>query len=833
MSQTINFGIDLGTTNSAIAICENGEVSVFKNPRTLKQTLPSVVAFKGDRIIVGEKASELLQKESGDVFGGFKRRMGSMDRFSVAAVNRETSPIELSSLILKELKTFVLSHPPLDAVVITIPAAFDTNQSNATKEAGYAAGFTEVVLLQEPIAASLAYANRQKSDMQEGKWVVFDFGGGTFDVALTGIDDDEMKILDHEGDNFLGGKDIDRAIVEQYLIPELEKRGSFTSLMHKMRNTDGIYHRLYHKLIYLAEEAKIMVSSASETEIEFETVDEAGKALDIVLPFSRQQLDAIAMPFVQRALSLVDTLFRRNEITASDVKCILLVGGTTYLPCIRTALSSAFDVEINSSIDPTTAVVVGAAYFAGQRVKMNSRSTQTAPPSSGRKGLKIQMAYERLVKSDDTALMIKTDGIPVAPHSLRVTRQDGGFDSGMISLQSTHILQLPLLPNVYNDFEVKVYDAAGNTVHTDHAGITHGKFGIHGQPLPHPIGIEVDDKEDDGTYLDILFRKNTILPVRRTITKKVGETLTRHSTKHIAINVYEGDIDSIPQANKRIGTIEIHGKDLERDLVKGSDIELTIEISESRDVKVGAYLVLTDQHFEDTFSPSEIAFNPSLILETTKYYLNNLEKRRLICERTGNYEEAAHILRLIDDIQELEQKVHILDVMDGTDEKYQLEIQTRELGKRIHAIFNSSYLTRIIEEYMQEKRYCQILATQSSQSDIEIRKFEEIIAGERALLQEGDINRIRIKIGQLEAMVRRLHQPRTYTMEDLRYMLSGLRDKSFQDKSKAEKLFEQGQHAIEQNDMHHLANALQQLIQQYEKETTGAQYFTNRKTGLE
>ena len=833
MSQTINFGIDLGTTNSAIAICENGEVSVFKNPRTLKQTLPSVVAFKGDRIIVGEKASELLQKESGDVFGGFKRRMGSMDRFSVAAVNRETSPIELSSLILKELKTFVQSPTPLDAVVITIPAAFDTNQSNATKEAGYAAGFTEVVLLQEPIAASLAYANRQKSDMQEGKWVVFDFGGGTFDVALTGIDDDEMKILDHEGDNFLGGKDIDRAIVEQYIIPELEKRGSFTSLMHKMRNTDGIYHRLYHKLIYLAEEAKILLSSAADAEIEFETVDEAGKTLDIVLPFSRQQLDAIAMPFVQRALSLVDTLFRRNEITATDVKCILLVGGTTYLPCIRTALSGTFDVEINSSIDPTTAVVVGAAYFAGQRVKMTARTSQKEVSTSGGKGLKIQMAYERLVKTDDTALMIKTEGIPAAPHSLRVTRVDGGFDSGMIALQPTHILQLPLLPNVFNDFEVNVYDAAGNAVHTDHAGITHGKFGIHGQPLPHPIGIEVDDKDEDGTYLDILFRKNTILPVRRTIVKKVGETLTRHAKKHITINVYEGDIDSIPQANKRIGTIEIHGKDLERDLVKGSDIELTIEISESRDVKVGAYLVMTDQHFEDTFSPSEVAFNPEQILETTKYYLDNLEKRRIVCERTGNYEEAGQIHRLIDDILELEQKVHILDVMDGTDEKYQLEIQTREIGKRIHSIFNSSYLTRVIEDYMKQKKVCNILAAHSAQSDIEIRKFEEIIAGERAMLQEGDVNRIRIKIGQLEAMTRRLHQPREYTMEDLRYMLLGLRNKTFQDKDKAEKLFEQGQYAIEQNDMHNLANALQQLFQQYERETSGAQYFTNRKTGLE
>ena len=167
---------------------------------------------------MGEKAAELLHKEAGDVFGGFKRRMGSMDRFKVTSLQREISPIELSSIILKELKNFIQGHEIPDAAVITIPAAFDTNQSNATKEAGYAAGFKEVVLLQEPIAASLAYANRKKADMEDGKWIVFDFGGGTFDVAMTGIINDEMEVLDHEGDNFLGGKDIDRAIVEHFVI---------------------------------------------------------------------------------------------------------------------------------------------------------------------------------------------------------------------------------------------------------------------------------------------------------------------------------------------------------------------------------------------------------------------------------------------------------------------------------------------------------------------------------------------------------------------------------------------------------------------------------------
>jgi molecular chaperone DnaK len=137
--------------------------------------------------------------------------MGTAESFKIKSINESKTPIELSAQVLKELKTFVNTGDTLDAVVITIPASFDTIQSNATKEAGIQAGFKQVVLLQEPIAASLAYANMKKErEMKEGQWLVYDLGGGTFDVALIKIKDGEMKVLDHEGDNFLGGADFDQ-----------------------------------------------------------------------------------------------------------------------------------------------------------------------------------------------------------------------------------------------------------------------------------------------------------------------------------------------------------------------------------------------------------------------------------------------------------------------------------------------------------------------------------------------------------------------------------------------------------------------------------------------
>ena len=159
-------------------------------------------------------------------------------------------------------------------MVITIPASFDTIQSNATKQAGELAGFNEIVLLQEPIAASLAYANSKSRDLENTKWLVYDLGGGTFDVALLSVDEGEMKVLDHEGDNFLGGSDFDRLIIEKIVIPYLEKKCNFIQLKDELQNSTGKYNRLYYKLLYLAEQVKIQLSTKISADIEFEIDDE-------------------------------------------------------------------------------------------------------------------------------------------------------------------------------------------------------------------------------------------------------------------------------------------------------------------------------------------------------------------------------------------------------------------------------------------------------------------------------------------------------------------------------------------------------------------------------
>ena len=166
--------------------------------------------------------------------------MGTTESFRIKSLGQSKTPIELSAFVLKELKTFIHTGEVPEAVVITIPASFDMVQSNATKEAGYAAGFKQVVLLQEPIAASLAYANKEKGlDLKNSQWIVYDLGGGTFDVALVKIVEGELKIVDHEGDNYLGGGDFDALMVEHIIAPQLEKRGKFTDLLGPNEERNG------------------------------------------------------------------------------------------------------------------------------------------------------------------------------------------------------------------------------------------------------------------------------------------------------------------------------------------------------------------------------------------------------------------------------------------------------------------------------------------------------------------------------------------------------------------------------------------------------------------
>ena len=834
MSATINFGIDLGTTNSAIAKYSEGKVEVFRNPLNLKQTLPSVVAFRKNRIIIGDKAREILQKDPQNVVGAFKRKMGTSDKYFIESEGEFLSAEELSAHVLKELKNFVHTGEQVEAVVITIPASFDTMQSNATKKAGYQAGFQQVVLLQEPIAASLAYANKTEEDLNGRKWLVYDLGGGTFDVALVSIEDNEMKVIDHEGNNYLGGTDIDKAIIERYLVPHLESTGTFANLEKEMKSASGKYNRLYNLLLYKAEEAKIQLTNAPQAEIEFEVEDDKGETLDIFLTLSRGQLEQVVQPFIHETVNMIDSILLRNGLDKSAIEFILMVGGSTYIPAVRNQLKSQFGIEINCNIDPTTAVADGAAFYAGTKIK-NLGETAPRPARATGHSMQIRTAHSKVSQDRETAFIAEVKG-DVGGKFFRITRSDRGYDSGLKPLQANIVEYLPLVPDAYNEFSFQVFDHFNNPVDTDVPliGITHGKYSIDGQPLPNDICLEVDAVEDGTTFLEPVFTKNTVLPLKKTIVKTLSRNIPKGSDEALLINVVEGPVETLAAANKTIGFIKISGHDLTRDLIKNSDVELTIEMSESRDLRVEVYLTVSGQAFENVFSPSETHVDIEELHRELEELAENIRMKRSQAERNENYRELSSIQNLLSDITALQNRLAALEKDDVTDEKYQVDEAKRSLAQKVHLLYNESLLQKTLKEYYAQKSMVSSALRFGEGNQEHQVKFDDITAGEKTFVLSDNISVIKMKTQQLKGLLHNINSRdrRPLTNEELVTVFHSLKFRKFNDQPQADKLLEKGNAAVKKNDILTLSSVLNDLFMIGMRKDDDENTFRKQGTGL-
>ncbi len=614
--KSVNFGIDLGTTNSLIAKYENGHVIVFKNPVGHKESLSSVVAFRPDRRLVGDKAREYLMKDPVNVFGSFKRKMGTDERYYVVNIDENVTPVQLSSYVLQELKNFIHTRELPEASIVTIPASFDTMQSNATIKAAELAGFSNVFLLQEPIAASLAYFNQANGNMN-GYWLVYDLGGGTFDVALVQIQEGDMKITDHEGNNFLGGVDFDFGIVEHIIVPEIVAKTGIENFEEELRVTYGKYEKLYHQLLYKAEEAKKELSSREETEIELD-VEIDGTRYEFYISFSRQQFNSIINNIVQDTVHMLEQILVRNNLQSNDIQQIILVGGSTLIPYVQETLSKATGIVLNSDTDPITAVAVGAAYYAANKyyqpaeekiaIEINTLLNKIASEEiiENNTPIQVNVSYSKSSREDEEVILIKVDG-DYNLFTYRIIRNDGGFDTGIRHVKSKFTEFLPLMPSVKNTFFLRFFDETNNEVKSlaEEIIITHGQFSISGQPLPRDICIELDDKENNTTKLELVFEKNSILPQKKTLYRTISKTIQKGQDDKIIINILEGDRYTRATSNLVIGCIEISGKTLTSDLIKGSDIEIQITMSESRALSIEVYLVMTQQDYKNVFSMTE------------------------------------------------------------------------------------------------------------------------------------------------------------------------------------------------------------------------------------
>ncbi|MDC8921869.1 molecular chaperone DnaK [Metamycoplasma hyosynoviae] len=353
MAKEIILGIDLGTTNSVVSIIENGVPKILENPNG-KRTTPSVVAFKNGDIIVGEVAKRQLETNP-DCVASIKRLMGTSK--TVHVNGRDYKPEEISALILGYMKDYAekkIGHK-VEKAVITVPAYFDNAQREATKNAGTIAGLDVVRIINEPTAAALAYGI-DKKDSDEERILVFDLGGGTFDVSILEKQEGTYTVLSTSGDNNLGGDDWDHAIVE-WLINQIRINYNYDVTSNKMAMS---------RLKEQAETAKITLSQSlvANINIPFLAMNENGP-INVELELKRSEFERMTEKLIARLEKPLLDALSQAKLKSSDLHEVLLVGGSTRMPLVQELVKKILNKKLNTSINPDEVVSAGAAIQGG------------------------------------------------------------------------------------------------------------------------------------------------------------------------------------------------------------------------------------------------------------------------------------------------------------------------------------------------------------------------------------------------------------------------------------------------------------------------------------
>lgn len=347
-------GIDLGTTNSCVSVMEGGKPVVITNSEGARTT-PSVVAFaKNGERLVGELAKRQAITNPDKTISSIKREMGS--NYKVKIDDKEYSPQEVSAMILQKLKSDAESYlgEPVTEAVITVPAYFSDSQRQATKDAGKIAGLEVKRIINEPTAAALAYG---LDNEHEQKIMVYDLGGGTFDVSIIEIGDGVLEVLATSGNNRLGGDDFDKRVMD-YLISEFKKIEGIDLSQDKMA---------MQRLKEAAENAKKELSNTTTTNINLPFItasQEGAKHLDITL--TRAKFDELTRDLVQATMEPVNNALRDAGLSASDLDKVLLVGGSTRIPAVQEAVKNLTGKEAFKGINPDECVAIGAGIQGGK-----------------------------------------------------------------------------------------------------------------------------------------------------------------------------------------------------------------------------------------------------------------------------------------------------------------------------------------------------------------------------------------------------------------------------------------------------------------------------------
>jgi molecular chaperone DnaK len=601
MNSTIDFGIDLGTTNSSIALCRGGETKVFQSTDLMNVTPSAVYISRTGRLLVGKRAYDTWVQDPQNTQAEFKRWMGFSDRLTYPASGKVMSAEDLSAEVLKALRADAVrqTQEQITAAVITVPAAFGSLQCEATGRAAKLAGFDEAPLLQEPIAAAIAYGAGPASRNQ--RWMVFDLGGGTLDIAVVSTRNDRLAILEHQGDNRLGGKDIDRIIADAFLLEPLTQ----TFALPDPKTDPAAYDRLYRALVRQAEQAKIALTSSPQVTVDLFDLgeDRDGKPIELSLTVSRADVESRMTPLVERCLSLAARALEGARLAKSDLDRLLLVGGPTQMPILRAALQSEIGAKLDHSLDPMTVVSQGAALYASTqpRTVIPASAATAAQPAGASGAIPLELHHERASGSAQSPVAGSVQP-SAGVHEVKIDADGGFWTSGWVAVTNGKFVIDVMLNDrkPATQFTVSARDRKGRalTVAPDKFTVAY-MLPMAAPPLPHTIAVELTDTHGQTTY-DAIFKRHCPLPAEARRSYKADRTLRPSDPEAtLPIKFWETEISDDPQERWWAGCIHVRADRIKRPIVEGSELELTIKIDPSRKMTVEIFVPLLNESFSE------------------------------------------------------------------------------------------------------------------------------------------------------------------------------------------------------------------------------------------
>jgi molecular chaperone DnaK len=473
--------------------------------------------------------------------------------------------------------------------VITVPAAFNQMQKDATLAAAEMAGLGKVALMQEPVAAVMSVMKQRKGD---GVFLVFDLGGGTLDIAIAESISGRVSLLAHGGVAMCGGTDFDRSILDNIV-----KAWLFANFdLPEDLSVSSKYKSLLRMCLWAAEKAKIELSAKEEsiislTESDVGVTDVSGKEIYVDIPFSRKLLNELIAGKIDEAIQAARDTLEKAGLSSHDVERVVFVGGPTHYKPLRDRVAFELGIAPSTDVDPMTAVAEGAAVFA--------ESIDWATESRGRKsargaisvGSRFNLSFSFIARTPDAkAKIVAKVGGQAAPGSeFQIDSLDTGWSSGRVALKDGASVELTLTKPAENTFKIFVFDANGGPIALgeDKIVISRTAASIDAIPASHSIGVEAKEKIGGRPILDCLIREGDQLPRKGNKLFKAGESLKAGSAGSINFKLWEGDISDPIADNRFIGMFKIKGSDFEDGVIAaGADLMCDYEILDSGNIVI-------------------------------------------------------------------------------------------------------------------------------------------------------------------------------------------------------------------------------------------------------